>query len=280
MNEGYSICFNEWALDKDIKDELGLLLIISSLTAEKGYCYASNNYLAEIFKTNVVTISRKIKNLEEKKYISIEYEKKGCLVISRKIRLTKMLTAINKNVNRAINKNVKDNNINNINNTNINNKKERKKEDIKITVEDIDLSNNSQNQQVDKATSGFQETNALKEYIKCLKKEIEMLKEERNKETNYDKIINSMVEDEEVKNSIYEFIKMRKLIKKPMTDRALTMLINKLEKLSSDKDIQIKILEKSILKNWTDIYELKGDNNDGYIRKCSNDDGSEYAEFV
>ena len=280
MNEGYSICFNEWALDKDIKDELGLLLIISSLTAEKGYCYASNNYLAEIFKTNVVTISRKIKNLEEKKYISIEYEKKGCLVISRKIRLTKMLTAINKNVNRAINKNVKDNNINNINNTNINNKKERKKEDIKITVEDIDLSNNSQNQQVDKATSGFQETNALKEYIKCLKKEIEMLKEERKKETNYDKIINSMVEDEEVKNSIYEFIKMRKLIKKPMTDRALTMLINKLEKLSSDKDIQIKILEKSILKNWTDIYELKGDNNDGYIRKCSNDDGSEYAEFV
>ena len=280
MNEGYSICFNEWALDKDIKDELGLLLIISSLTAEKGYCYASNDYLAKIFETSVVTISRKIKILEEKKYIEIEYEKKGCLVISRKIRLTKMLTAINKNVNRTINKNVKENNISNINNTNINNKKEIKKEDIKITVEDIDLSNNSQNQQVDKATSGFQETNALKEYIKCLKKEIEMLKKERKKETNYDKIINSMVEDEEVKNSIYEFIKMRKLITKPMTDRALTMLINKLEKLSSDKDIQIKILERSILKNWTDIYELKGDNNDGNIRKCSNDDGSEYAEFV
>lgn len=121
MSEGYSICFNEWALDKDIKDELGLLLIISSLTAEKGYCYASNDYLAKIFKTSVVTISRKIKILEEKKYIEIEYEKKGCLVISRKIRLTKMLTAINKNVNRTINKNVKENNISNINNTNINN---------------------------------------------------------------------------------------------------------------------------------------------------------------
>ena len=121
MKEGYSICFNEWALDKDIKDELGLLLIISSLTAEKGYCYASNDYLAKIFETSVVTISRKIKILEEKKYIKIEYEKKGCLVISRKIRLTKMLTAINKNVNRTINKNVKENNISNINNTSINN---------------------------------------------------------------------------------------------------------------------------------------------------------------
>ena len=121
MKEGYSICFNEWALDKNIKDELGLLLIISSLTAEKGYCYASNDYLAKIFKTSVVTISRKIKILEEKKYIKIEYEKKGCLVISRKIRLTKMLTAINKNVNRTINKNVKENNISNINNTSSNN---------------------------------------------------------------------------------------------------------------------------------------------------------------
>ena len=108
-------------MDKNIKDELGLLLIISSLTAEKGYCYASNDYLAKIFETSVVTISRKIKILEEKKYIEIEYEKKGCLVISRKIRLTKMLTAINKNVNRTINKNVKENNISNINNTNINN---------------------------------------------------------------------------------------------------------------------------------------------------------------
>ena len=121
MEDGYSICFNEWALDKNIKDELGLLLIISSLTAEKGYCYASNDYLAKIFETSVVTISRKIKTLEEKKYIKIEYEKKGCLVISRKIRLTKMLTAINKNVNRTINKNVKENNISNINNTSINN---------------------------------------------------------------------------------------------------------------------------------------------------------------
>ena len=31
MDQGYSICLNIWALDKDIKSELGLLLIISSL---------------------------------------------------------------------------------------------------------------------------------------------------------------------------------------------------------------------------------------------------------
>lgn len=85
-------------------------------------------------------------------------------------------------------------------------------------------------------------------------------KKERKK-TSYDEILNSMVEDDDVKNTICDYIKMRKLIKKPMTDRALTMLINKLEKLSSDKDIQIKILEKSILKNWIDIYPYKEENN-------------------
>ena len=39
---GYAICFNDWALDKSIKNELGLLLIISSLCAKEGYCYATN----------------------------------------------------------------------------------------------------------------------------------------------------------------------------------------------------------------------------------------------
>ena len=120
MNKGYSICFNEWALDKEIKNELGLLLIISSLCAEKGYCYASNKFLANIFNTNEITISRKIKLLENKHYISIEYEKRGCQVTSRRIRLTKMLIDDYQNCESTINKNVKENNISN-NNTSNNN---------------------------------------------------------------------------------------------------------------------------------------------------------------
>lgn len=129
MSNGYSICFNEWALDKDIKEELGLLLIISSLTAEKGYCYASNDYLAELFDTNVFTISRKIKILEEKKYIEIEYGKKGCLVTSRKIRLTKIATAIDEKRNRTIDEKRKENNISNFNIISNNIKEENIKEE-------------------------------------------------------------------------------------------------------------------------------------------------------
>ena len=126
MNKGYALCLNEWALDKEIKNELGLLLIISSLCAEKGYCYASNKYLAELFDVSEVSISTKIKKLESKNYISVEYKKRGCEVLERNIRLKKFLTDDLKIFKPTIKENFKENNISN-NITSIN-KKEITKE--------------------------------------------------------------------------------------------------------------------------------------------------------
>lgn len=151
MEEGYSICFNEWALDKSIKNELGLLLIISSLTAEKGYCFASNKYLSGLFGEPEKTISRKIKVLEEKGYIEIEYEKRGCEIVSRKIRLPKMRNVDTQNCGSygpqncgpTVRKNEEDNiiSINNTSNniTSINNKEKYKRESraSKPTLEEV-----------------------------------------------------------------------------------------------------------------------------------------------
>lgn len=134
MINGYSICFNEWALDKDIKNELGLLMIISSLCAANGYCYAKNSTLAELFDIDEVSVSRKIKNLEQKGYISIEYKKVGYMVVQRNIRLTKMLTADKQKYQPPVNKNVKYNNTN-INNTNI---IKYKKFENNVLAEDLD----------------------------------------------------------------------------------------------------------------------------------------------
>ena len=137
MENGYSICLNKWALDKDIKNELNLLLIISSLCAEKGYCYANNQYLADIFGITEISISSKISKLQKKGYIEIEYEKRGCEVISRKIRLKNILTDDYKIFKSTIKKNFKDNNIinNNIKNNNIN--IITKKNFIKPSIEEI-----------------------------------------------------------------------------------------------------------------------------------------------
>ena len=137
MEEGYSMCLNRWALDKDIKDELGLLLIISSLCAEKGYCFASNQYLAQLFDISEVSVSRKIKKLEEKNYITIEYTKRGCEIVDRHIRLTNLITDDYQKCKSTINKNVKENNISN-NNISINIKENTKRKDLgKPTLDDI-----------------------------------------------------------------------------------------------------------------------------------------------
>ena len=69
---------NEWALDKEIGSDLGLLMIISSLTAERGYCFASNEYLAELFNVSEITISRKINKLAQKGYIKNKLRKTWC----------------------------------------------------------------------------------------------------------------------------------------------------------------------------------------------------------
>lgn len=124
MSKGYVICPMDWILDKNIKNELSLLLMIASLCFGQGYCWASNKYFAEKLNETEINISRKIKKLQKLGYIDISYKKRGTMITTREIRpLTKMLTAINKNVNGTVNKNVKHNNIsiNNINNNNIGN---------------------------------------------------------------------------------------------------------------------------------------------------------------
>ena len=136
MEKGYALCFNEWALDQNIKNELRLLLIISSLTAEKGYCFASNKYFAELFDTEEETISRKIKKLEKNNYITIEYEKRGTQIITRKIRLTKISMDDCQKYQWTIDENVKDNNTS-INNTSINKKEIYKERFKKPTLEEV-----------------------------------------------------------------------------------------------------------------------------------------------
>ncbi|MEI3162960.1 MAG: hypothetical protein V8S74_06110 [Lachnospirales bacterium] len=88
------------------------------------------------------------------------------------------------------------------------------------------------------------------------------IKKKARKETkaNYDEIL-ATIENAKLKNAFYDFIKMRMLIKSPLTNRALTMLIDKVIALSPDEDTQIKILEQSILNNWKSVYPLKGDYN-------------------
>lgn len=78
--------------------------------------------------------------------------------------------------------------------------------------------------------------------------------------------------DEKLNQAFLDFIKMRKSIKKPMTDRAITRAMNSLQKLAgNDNDLAIRILEQSIFHCWQDLYELKEDNSKQSFGKGSID---------
>lgn len=64
--------------------------------------------------------------------------------------------------------------------------------------------------------------------------------------------------DETLNEAFLDYIDMRKKIKSPMTDRAITMAIKKLDELSNgDNDVAIRILEESIMNGWKGLFPLK-----------------------
>lgn len=137
---------------------------------------------------------------------------------------------------------------------------ERKADEIKIKVQNI---NNTQNQHVENSTCGNEETNALKEKIKCLEKEIEVLKDNKKerkpkKQTkSYDEQITEYTENEELQNALKAFLQMRSFIKKPMTEYALKLMLKKLDELGNNDTAKIAILNQSITHNWQGIFPLK-----------------------
>jgi hypothetical protein len=68
----------------------------------------------------------------------------------------------------------------------------------------------------------------------------------------------------ELNSAFMDFLKMRKQIKKPMTDLAIKRAVTKLQKLSEipfsnemDEELAIKILNQSVDNCWQNLYELK-----------------------
>lgn len=87
LTNGYAICPNSWLFDERIQNELRLLLLISSLSAKYGYCYANNEFLGEKLGKSIDTISSGISKLKKYGYIEVEVEKFGAVITNRKIRL-------------------------------------------------------------------------------------------------------------------------------------------------------------------------------------------------
>lgn len=100
----------------------------------------------------------------------------------------------------------------------------------------------------------------------------------KNIKENIYSAFDSYTINEELKITLKDFAEMRKEIKKPLTTKkAITMLLNKLDKLaSSDKEKKL-ILEQSIFNNWQGVFELKDQNKQ--LSKHINIDDDGIREF-
>ncbi|MED9905253.1 MAG: hypothetical protein UFG06_13870 [Lachnospiraceae bacterium] len=70
--------------------------------------------------------------------------------------------------------------------------------------------------------------------------------------------------DEKLNQSFLDFLDMRKKIKKPMTERAITLAMKKLHELSAlpfsdsmDNDLAVQILEQSTMNCWQGLFPVK-----------------------
>lgn len=83
--------------------------------------------------------------------------------------------------------------------------------------------------------------------------------------------------NENLLEALKEFQKMRTKKKKPLTDRAKKLLCTSLEKLSSDPEIQARIVDQSTERCWDGFYELKENkmNPRGPVTRTSVDDVGE-----
>jgi hypothetical protein len=205
---------------------------ITALCNEKGYCWAKNEYFAELYSTSEKSITRWIKNLADKGYIETEIKTfrydDGTVKKMRYVHI--------------------DRNVRN------------RQENI-----EPDHTDKNVHHQRDK-NEAYNNTSTTNTDVNNIKKE---------RKASYDEIL-STITDEDLKTLYLDYIKMRKLIKAPMTDRALQTLIKKVNELEPDSiDNQKKLLETAIMNNWKSVYPLKKEANN--VSGTNKRNGDEYA---
>lgn len=211
--------------DKDLAPNAKLLYgEITALCNEKGYCWATNQYFAELYNVSDRTIKNWISQLTDKGYIqrSVKY-REG----TKKIEQRKLFIGRENNFTTSGNyfPDPRENNFttpseNNfpVNNTSINNT--------------------------------FNNTNIYKG-------------KKKQKSETVKSIIAEYTESKDLQDALHDFVDMRTKARKPLTVRAMKLSLNELDKLAVDDVTKIAIVNQSIMHNWLTFYKLQNNNNGG-----------------
>lgn len=209
--------------DKDLAPNAKLLYgEITALCNEKGYCWASNQYFAELYGVSVLSIKRWVNSLVAKGYVyrTLTYKPNSKEVDKRILSIDGGIKIDTTSVQECYDPSIKKDTSSSIkkdtdNNTSINNT--------------------------------FNNTNIYKE--KNIKKE------------SVNSVISSYTENKDLQEALHGFVEMRTKARKPLTVRAMKLSLNVLDNLAVDDVTKIAIVNQSIVHTWSTFYKLQNNNN-------------------
>ena len=93
-------------------------------------------------------------------------------------------------------------------------------------------------------------------------------------------IVDKYTENQKLRDALKNFVRMREDLKKPLSERAINIILKKLDDLGNNEEHKTKIVDQSIECNWQTVYPLRKDNKGDY-RDCEvyKDNGFDYDEM-
>lgn len=195
----------------------------------------------------------------KKEFVEKEKEKKSSKKKEKDLDINKYIYYINNpNKTKYINK-LNRKKINS--STCLKEKVEKKKSNEKIEMKDDKIESGIGGQNVNSdyehvSVPNFDE-NASKVKLPSEEKKIEKngVRMKKN-EMELINLVNQYTKNTDLVLSILEFIRMRSVIKKPLTKHALELSLRKLESLSTDDEIKKQIVDRSIEMCWMSFFPL------------------------
>ena len=211
--------------DKDLAPNAKLLYgEITALCSEKGYCWASNQYFAELYGVSVLSVKRWVNSLVTKGYVyrTLTYKPNSKEVDKRILSIDSGIKIDTTSVQKCYDPGIKNDTSSSIKN---------------------DTDNNTS------INNTFNNTDIYKE--KNIKKE------------SVNSVISEYTENKDLQDALHDFVDMRIKARKPLTVRAMKLSLNELDKLAVDDVTKIAIVNQSIVHSWLTFYKLQNNNNGG-----------------
>lgn len=212
--------------DKDLAPNAKLLYgEITALCNEKGYCWASNQYFAELYGVSVLSIKRWVNSLVTKGYVyrTLTYKPNSKEVDKRILSIDGGIKIDTTSVQKCYDPSIKNDTSSSIKN---------------------DTDNNTS------INNTFNNTNIYKG-------------EKKRKSETVNSVISSYTENKDLQDALHGFVEMRNKVRKPLTARAMKLSLNKLNELALDDVTKIAIVNQSIVHSWLTFYKLQNNNNGG-----------------